>query len=82
MTKPVVTFGTAAFAAFTYDDESRPSAAVRWPDWLERFKIFLDASGIENESQKKSLLLHLIGDNASFIGIKNIRFTFIYWKID
>ncbi len=54
MTKPVVTFGTAAFAAFTYDDESRQSAAVRWPDWLERFKIHLDASGIENESRIRS----------------------------
>ena len=45
-----------------FDAYSDPSSiASRWKDWLEQFEIFLMAAKIEDEKQKRALLLHLSG---------------------
>lgn len=37
------------------------SLSMRWEDWVDSFEIYAAASGIESDSQKRSLLLHCAG---------------------
>ena len=49
---------------FAYDDESRATAGVRWPRWARDFETYLLAIGAQEDSQRKAILLHTIGDAA------------------
>lgn len=45
-----------------FDAHSDPSSiATRWKDWLEQFEIFTVAAKIDDDKQKRALLLHLSG---------------------
>jgi hypothetical protein len=44
---------------FSYDDESKGSAGVRWPRGLKDFELFLVGSNIDDKDQKKAILLHV-----------------------
>ena len=46
---------------FPYDDESRHTAGLRWPRWIQAFEYFLVASAITDKTQKKAMLLHVVG---------------------
>jgi len=47
------------------------SLAQRWKTWKARFEIFVVASGIQNNTQKRALLLHMAGE-----GVQEIFKTF------
>ena len=42
----------------------------KWKNWLEDFTLYLDATGITQDAQRKALLLHLSGKD-----VKNIYRT-------
>ena len=39
----------------------------RWQKWKKSFVYFLNATGIQNDSQKREGLLHLVGDEVQDI---------------
>ena len=43
----------------------------KWERWIRSFEIFADASGCNNDNQKKQLLLHCAGTD-----VQDIFFTF------
>lgn len=48
-----------------------PSSGNRWDRWLKSFDLFVMASGITNEPQKKALLLHYAG-----VDVQDIFYAF------
>jgi hypothetical protein len=46
---------------FNPDSEVGASLATRWITWMEDFEMFLTASGIKDETQKRALLLYQAG---------------------
>ena len=46
---------------FTIAGESVSALSQKWTTWLSRFNIYAAAAGISDDSQKRSLLLHIAG---------------------
>ena len=46
---------------FTPDSEVGASLATRWITWMDDFEMFLTASGIKDDTQKRALLLYQAG---------------------
>ena len=46
---------------FNPDSEVGASLATRWITWMEDFEMFLTASGIKDDTQKRALLLYQAG---------------------
>jgi hypothetical protein len=55
---------------FNPDSEVGASLATRWITWMEDFEMFLTASGIKDETQKRALLLYQAGSRVREI-VKN-----------
>ena len=47
--------------SFIVNDVNCTNLEKNWEIWKEDFKIFIAASGITNNEQKKALLLHVAG---------------------
>ena len=46
-----------------FDPKGDPSTvSQRWQEWKKSFVYFLNATGIQNDSQKRAALLHLVRD--------------------
>ena len=52
-------------ANFDIHDES--NLAQRWKKWKQSFKFYLTASGADNDSQMRALLLHFAGPDVQDI---------------
>ena len=51
-----------------FDPKEDPSTvSQRWQKWKKSFVYFLNATGIQNASQKRAALLHLVGDEVQDI---------------
>ncbi len=51
-----------------FDPKGDPSTvSQRWQKWKKSFLYFLNATGIQNDSQKRATLLHLVGDEVQDI---------------
>lgn len=51
-----------------FDPKGDPSTvSQRWQKWKKSFVYFLNATGIQNDSQKRAALLHLVGDEVQDI---------------
>ena len=48
-------------SSFTIAGESVSALSQKWTTWLSRFNIYAAAAGISDDSQKRSLLLHIAG---------------------
>lgn len=48
---------------FMMSDSDRTNTSARWKKWLDTFDMFIQASGITDEGQKKSLLLYCVGQD-------------------
>ncbi|XP_070578752.1 uncharacterized protein [Ptychodera flava] len=63
---PVTLSGLPGLAGF--DCEGEPETLQqRWERWLQEFELFVAASGVSNNAQKRALLLHMAGS-----GIRDI----------
>jgi hypothetical protein len=61
---------------FNPDSEVGASLATRWITWMEDFEMFLTASGIKDETQKRALLLYQAGSRVREIfRIRETRMT-------
>lgn len=60
---PVVQLSSLpTYVEFDCDDETTGTYGVaRWNDWIEGLETMLDALGINNDTQRRSLLLHYLG---------------------
>ena len=51
-----------------FDPKGDPSTvSQRWQKWKKSFVYFLNATGIQNDSQKRAAHLHLVGDEVQDI---------------
>ncbi len=51
-----------------FDPKGDPSTvSQRWQKWKKSFLYFLNATGIQNDSQERVRLLHLLGDEVQDI---------------
>ena len=54
-----------AVGPFSVDESSNVSK--KWEDWKEDFEIYLSATGVSQDTQKKALMLHLAGKDVKDI---------------
>ena len=61
---------------FDIHDES--NLAQRWKKWKQSFEFYLTASGIDNDSQMRTLLLHCAGPDVQdiFIHVEDAGTTY------
>ena len=59
-------------APFNTEGVDQHALSQAWKKWLRSFQIFLDARGVENDLQKKQLLLHSAG-----IQVQEIYFSLV-----
>ena len=46
---------------FSYDDETRMTAGIRWATWIKELELYMEASNIDHKPQMKAILLHVVG---------------------
>ena len=51
-----------------FDPKGEPATITqRWARWRKGFEYFLQASGITDDGQKRSMLLHMVGEEVQEI---------------
>ena len=63
----MVNSALASPSKFIVESDSRKSNSLRWTDWIRRFEVYIEATGIVGERVKIATLLHVAGEEIESI---------------